>query len=142
MSSRMSVLRLPWNARWGTSLSASLSLDSLTPPAKMPGPSRFHRSVMTMARAFNFNAGPAVLPVEVLEEVRAQLLDYKGSGMSILEASHRGKEYEAIHNEAADNLRKLLSLPEDRAVLFLGGGATTQFAMVPLNLLGDGQTAD
>jgi len=95
-----------------------------------------------MARIFNFNPGPAVLPLEVLQQAQAELLDYKGSGMSILEASHRGKEYMAIHQEAIDNVRKLLNLPEDYAVLFLQGGASGQFAMVPMNLLGEGQSAD
>jgi phosphoserine aminotransferase len=95
-----------------------------------------------MARVFNFNPGPAVLPREVLEEAQSQLVDYRESGMSLLEASHRGKEYEAVHGEAIDNLRKLLGLPDDRQVLFLGGGASLQFAMVPLNLLPEGRTAD
>ncbi len=95
-----------------------------------------------MARVFNFNPGPAVLPVEVLQEAQAELLDYKGSGMSILEASHRGKDYEAVHNEAADNIKKMLGLGDNYAVLFLQGGASGQFAMVPMNLLGEGQSAD
>ena len=95
-----------------------------------------------MARVFNFNPGPAVLPVEVLQEAQAELLDYKGSGMSILEASHRGKDYEAVHNEAADNIKKLLGLGDDYAVLFMQGGASGQFAMIPMNLLGEGQSAD
>ena len=95
-----------------------------------------------MARVFNFGAGPAVLPVEVLEEAQKELLDYKGSGMSIMEHSHRGKEYDAVHAEAIDNVRKLLKLSDDYTVLFIQGGASMQFAMVPLNLLGAGQTAD
>ena len=95
-----------------------------------------------MARIFNFSAGPATLPLEVLEEAQAQLVDFEGSGMSIMESSHRGKEYAAIHEEAGANVRELLGLSDDYAVLFLHGGASTQFAMVPLNLLGDGQTAD
>jgi phosphoserine aminotransferase len=95
-----------------------------------------------MARVFNFGAGPAVLPVEVLEEARNELLDFKGSGMSIMEHSHRGKEYDAVHAEAVDNLRKLLKLGDDYTVLFIQGGASMQFAMVPLNLLGAGQVAD
>lgn len=94
-----------------------------------------------MARVYNFNPGPAVLPLEVLEEAQAELVEYKKSGMSILEASHRGKDYEAVHNEAAENIRKLLSLGPEHAVLFLQGGASAQFAMVPMNLL-DGKTAD
>lgn len=95
-----------------------------------------------MARVFNFNAGPATLPLEVLEEAQAELLDYKGSGMSILEASHRGKEYAAVHNEAMENIRKLLNIGESHAVLFMQGGASSQFALVPMNLLGEGHAAD
>ena len=95
-----------------------------------------------MARVFNFGAGPAILPEEALKEAQAELLDFKGSGMSILEHSHRGKEYEAVHNEAIANVQKLLGLTSDYAVLFLTGGASTQFAQVPMNLLGDGQFAD
>jgi phosphoserine aminotransferase len=95
-----------------------------------------------MARAFNFGAGPAVLPVEVLEEAQRQFVDFNGSGMSLLESSHRGKQYAAVHEEAVSNIRKLLKLTDDYAVLFLQGGASLQFAMVPVNLLGAGQTAD
>jgi len=95
-----------------------------------------------MARAYNFGAGPAVLPVEVLEQAKNEMLDYNGSGMSIMESSHRGKEYEAIHNEAIANIKKLLGVGDDHVVLFLQGGASMQFAMVPMNLLGAGQTAD
>ncbi len=95
-----------------------------------------------MTRCFNFGAGPATLPLEVLEEAQAELLDYRGSGMSIMEHSHRGKEYDAVHQEAVANLAELLGLTDDYAVLFLQGGASQQFAMIPLNLLGAGQTAD
>ena len=95
-----------------------------------------------MSRCYNFCAGPATLPVEVLEQAQAELLDYQGSGMSIVESSHRGKEYAAVQEEAEANLRDLLGLSADYAVLFLQGGASTQFAMVPMNLLGAGQTAD
>lgn len=95
-----------------------------------------------MARVFNFNAGPAVLPLEVLEEARDQFVEYQTSGMSLLESSHRGKEYDAVHAEALANYRKLLNCPEDYAICFIAGGASLQFAMVPLNLLGTGQTAD
>lgn len=95
-----------------------------------------------MARVFNFGAGPAVLPVEVLEEAQKELLDFQGSGMSIMEHSHRGKEYDAVHLEAIDNIRKLLKLSDDYSVLFIQGGASMQFAMVPMNLFGAGQTAD
>ncbi len=95
-----------------------------------------------MTRVYNFNPGPAILPVEVLEEAQAQFVDFKGTGMSIMEHSHRGKDYEAVHNEAVDNIKKLLGLGDQYAVLFLQGGASGQFAMVPMNLLGEGQTAD
>jgi phosphoserine aminotransferase len=97
---------------------------------------------MIMACAFNLSAGPATLPLEVLEEARQELLDYKGTGMSIMEHSHRGKAYMAVHAEAIANTKELLGLGDDYAVLFLQGGASLQFAMVPMNLLGAGQTAD
>jgi phosphoserine aminotransferase len=93
-------------------------------------------------RAFNFSAGPAVLPESVLREAQEHLLNYRGSGMSIMEQSHRGKDYGAVHEEAVSNVRKLLGLRDEYGVLFLQGGATAQFAMVPMNLLGPGQTAD
>ena len=95
-----------------------------------------------MARAFNFCAGPAVLPLEVLQQAQAELVDYQGSGMSIMEMSHRGKQYDAIHQEAIANIRALMQLPDDYAVLFLQGGASLQFAMVPMNFLPPGATAD
>ena len=95
-----------------------------------------------MTRAYNFCAGPATLPEAVLTQARDELVDFRGSGMSILESSHRGKEYSAVHEEAEANLRELLGAGDDYAVLFLQGGASTQFAMVPMNLLGEGQTAD
>lgn len=95
-----------------------------------------------MARVYNFGAGPAVLPVEALEYAQKELLDFNGSGMSVLECSHRGKEYDAVHTEAGAGIRKLLNVPEEYSILFLQGGASLQFAMVPMNLLGPGQTAD
>jgi len=95
-----------------------------------------------MSRIFNFSAGPAVLPEEVLVEAQTQLVDYHGSGMSIMEMSHRGKEYMAVQAEAEANIRKLLNVSDDYAVLFLTGGASGQFAMIPMNLLGADQTAD
>jgi phosphoserine aminotransferase len=95
-----------------------------------------------MARVHNFNAGPAVLPLEVLQEAQKELVDFNGTGMSIMEHSHRGKDYEAVHNEAIANLRELLGIPENYAVLFLQGGASMQFAMVPMNLLLPGTVAD
>jgi len=95
-----------------------------------------------MARVYNFNAGPAVLPLEVLEEARDQFIEYQKSGMSLLESSHRGKEYDAVHAEAIANYKKLFNCSDDYAVCFIAGGASLQFAMIPLNLLGAGQTAD
>ena len=95
-----------------------------------------------MSRIYNFSAGPAILPEEVLIEAQTQLVDYKGSGMSVMEMSHRGKEYMAVQAEAEANVRKLLGVSDDYAVLFLTGGASTQFAMVPMNLLSADQTAD
>ncbi len=95
-----------------------------------------------MNRIYNFSAGPATLPTEVLLEAQAELLDYQGSGMSIMEMSHRGKYYDAIHMEALANFRELLNVPEEYAILFLQGGATTQFSQIAMNLLGEGQVAD
>ena len=95
-----------------------------------------------MSRAFNFNAGPAALPLEVLEIAQKELTDFNGTGMSIMEHSHRGKAYDAVHAEAVANMGKLLGLTDDYQVLFLQGGASLQFSMVPMNLLGAGQTAD
>ncbi len=95
-----------------------------------------------MNRIFNFSAGPSTLPLEVLQEAQAEFLDHQGRGLSIVEDSHRSKAYDAVHNEAIDNIKELLAIPEDYAVLFLTGGATGQFAMVPMNLLPSGQSAD
>lgn len=95
-----------------------------------------------MERIFNFSAGPATLPLEVLQEAQAELLNYKGSGMSVIEMSHRTKPYEAINAEAEANMKELLGLGDDYRVLFLQGGASLQFAMVPMNLLREGYTAD
>lgn len=95
-----------------------------------------------MARSYNFAAGPAVLPEEVLKEAQAELLDYKGTGMSIMEMSHRGKEYTAVHEEAIANIKTLLKMPDNYSVLFMTGGATSQFSLIPMNLLGSGQSAD
>ncbi len=93
-------------------------------------------------RAYNFSAGPATLPEEVLKEVQAELLDYKGTGMSIMEMSHRSPEYSALHEETIANIKQLLNIPEGYSVLFMTGGASSQFAFIPMNLLGEGQTAD
>ena len=88
-----------------------------------------------MERVYNFSAGPAVLPLEVLEEAAAEMLDYKGTGMSVMEMSHRSKAYQAIIDEAEADLRELMNIPDNYKVLFLQGGAHQQFAMVPMNLM-------
>src|SRR3954453_19093924 len=90
----------------------------------------------------NFNAGPAMLPPTVLEQVKAELLDYQGRGMSIMEMSHRSKEYEAVNAEAEATFKRLLGLGADYRVLFVQGGASTQFAMLPMNFLPVGAVAD
>lgn len=93
-------------------------------------------------RIYNFSAGPSTLPLGVLEEVQAELLNYQNAGMSVLEMSHRTKPFEAINAEAEANIKELLGLNNDYRVLFLQGGASLQFAMVPMNLLPAGRTAD
>ena len=88
-----------------------------------------------MSRVYNFAAGPAVLPEEVLKEAAAEMLDYKGTGMSVMEMSHRSKAFEEIIQEAEQDLRDLMNIPDNYKVLFLQGGGSTQFAMVPMNLM-------
>lgn len=95
-----------------------------------------------MNRAHNFNAGPSILPLSVLEQAQKELLDFKGTGMSIMEMSHRSKEFEAVIGEAESDLRTLMGIPQNYKVLFLQGGATLQFAMIPMNFRGAGQSAD
>ncbi|MBV9864443.1 MAG: 3-phosphoserine/phosphohydroxythreonine transaminase [Abitibacteriaceae bacterium] len=95
-----------------------------------------------MKRVFNFSAGPAALPVPVLEQVQAEMLDWHGTGMSVLEMSHRSKAFTEIIERAEADVRELLGVPENYHVLFLQGGASLQFSMVPLNLLGPGEKAD
>ena len=92
-------------------------------------------------RVFNFNPGPACLPLEVLKKVQEELLDFKNTGMSVMEISHRSKEYDEINDTAIAMTRELLGLDESYHVLFLGGGASTQFATIPMNFLHPGQTA-
>ena len=94
-----------------------------------------------MSRVYNFSAGPAVLPEEVLKEAADEMLDYRGTGMSVMEMSHRSKAYEAIIKEAEADLRELMSIPDNYKVLFLQGGASQQFAMIPMNLMKN-KTAD
>lgn len=88
-----------------------------------------------MTRVFNFSAGPAMLPTEVIEQAQQEMLDWRGSGMSVMEMSHRGKEFMEIATTAENDLRELLSIPSNYKVLFLQGGASSQFAMVPMNLM-------
>ncbi len=95
-----------------------------------------------MARVHNFNPGPAVLPLAVLERAQRELLDIEGTGMSIMEHSHRGKTYEAVHDAAIASLRELLGVPAGHDILLLQGGASQQFAQVPMNLRREGQSAD
>lgn len=90
-------------------------------------------------RVYNFSAGPSMLPIEVLEEAGKQILNYEGSGMSVMEMSHRSKHYDAIHSECLSLVRELLNVPDDYAVLLLQGGASTQFEALPLNLLKNGK---
>jgi phosphoserine aminotransferase len=92
-------------------------------------------------RAYNFSAGPSILPLAVLEDVRDELVDYRDSGMSLIEMSHRGAHYEQVHHDTMNLARDVFALPDDFDVLLLQGGATLQFAMVPANLLGPGQRA-
>ena len=88
-----------------------------------------------MSRVYNFSAGPAVLPEEVLKEAAAEMLDYKGTGMSVMEMSHRSKAFETIITEAEADLRELMGIPDNYKVLFLQGGAHLQFSAIPQNLM-------
>jgi phosphoserine aminotransferase len=93
-------------------------------------------------RVFNFSAGPSTLPVDVLEDAREGLLNYKGTGMSVMEMSHRSKPFETIIESAEADLRQLMGVPEEYHVMFLQGGASLQFSMIPMTFLGQGQVAD
>ncbi|GIQ64259.1 hypothetical protein PACILC2_28270 [Paenibacillus cisolokensis] len=90
-------------------------------------------------RAYNFNAGPAALPLDVLKQAQEQFVDFNGAGMSIMEMSHRSAQYEQVHEETASLMRELFGIPDNYHVLFLQGGASTQFAMLPMNLLRPGR---
>jgi phosphoserine aminotransferase len=107
-------------------------------PHQSPEAGESERREMTK-RVINYNPGPAALPLDVLKIVQNELLDYRGSGLSILESSHRSKEYEEINDQAIALVRELFGLGNDYHVLFLGGGASTQFALVPMNFVNDGQ---
>ena len=91
-----------------------------------------------MSRVYNFSAGPAVLPEPVLKEVAAEMMDYQGSGMSVMEMSHRSPEFQKIIDDAEQDLRDLMNIPDNYKVLFLQGGASQQFAMIPMNLMKNG----
>ncbi len=95
-----------------------------------------------MARVYNFSAGPSALPEAVLTKAAEEMLDYPGAGMSVMEMSHRSKVYGEIIESASTSLRKLMNIPENYEILFLQGGASSQFAMIPLNFLSEGKTAD
>ena len=105
-------------------------------PARPPEPAAAGRAV------YNFGAGPAMLPRAVMEQAREELLDWRGTGVSVIEMSHRSPEFEAMTAESEQDLRDLLAIPDDYCVLFLQGGATSQFSMVPINLVPPGGTAD
>ena len=92
-----------------------------------------------MSRVYNFSAGPAVLPEEVLKEAANEMLDYNGSGMSVMEMSHRSKWFEDIINEAEKDLRDLMNIPDNYKVLFMQGGASSQFSAIPMNLYKNGE---
>ena len=94
-----------------------------------------------MARVYNFSAGPAVLPIEVLKEAQEEMLDYRGSGMSVMEMSHRGKVFDGIIKEAEKDLREIMNIPDNYKVLFLQGGAHQQFSAVPMNMTRNGKAA-
>ncbi len=94
-----------------------------------------------LKRVFNFNPGPAVLPLEVLQTVQAELLNYRNTGMSVLEISHRSPEYDDINNSVTALMKELMGLGDNYKVIFIGGGASTQFSMVPMNFLHSGKTA-
>jgi len=95
-----------------------------------------------MSRVYNFSAGPSMLPLPVLEKAQAEMLDYNGTGMSVMEMSHRSSAFQEIIDAAEKSLRQLMAIPDNYKVLFLQGGASTQFAAVPLNLLSEHKCAD
>jgi phosphoserine aminotransferase len=116
-------------------------VSTLAPAADRPFPTT-EDSPHPMARVFNFSAGPATLPEQVLRQVADEMLDWRGSGQSVMEMSHRGKEFVSIAETAEADLRQLLAIPDGYHVLFLQGGASLQFEMVPMNLLGGKAVAD
>ncbi|XP_038905895.1 phosphoserine aminotransferase 2, chloroplastic [Benincasa hispida] len=120
--------------------SISCSAASTTSPLELQNPPSSHNS--SDDRVFNFAAGPATLPESVLKRAQSELINWRGSGMSVMEMSHRGKDFTSIIQKAESDLRSLLDIPSDYAVLFLQGGATTQFAAIPLNLCRPDDTVD
>ena len=104
--------------------------------------SRQGMSISDTSRVFNFSAGPSALPLDVLEQIRSELLDWRGTGMSVMEVSHRGAEFLELASRCEANVRELLSIPEGYSVLFSQGGATLQMSMVPMNLAAAGDVAD
>lgn len=94
---------------------------------------------LQVQRAYNFNAGPSALPLSVLEKAQAELIDFRGTGMSVMELSHRSRPYEEVHNQAINSLKELLAIPDNYEVLFLQGGASLQFSMIPMNFLQPGK---
>ncbi len=95
-----------------------------------------------MSRPVNFSAGPSMIPVEALESLAEDMVDYKGTGLSLVEVSHRGPVYDEVHQETISLIKELMGVPEGYSVLFVGGGATFQFSMLPMNLLLSGGSAD
>lgn len=95
-----------------------------------------------MKRAINFNAGPAAIPQEVLEKAQGEMLDWKGTGMSVMEVSHRSKEYEEMHNHAEASFKEIAGMGDEWKILFVQGGASTQFAFIPMNFIPEGGSAD
>ncbi|MBE6914632.1 MAG: aminotransferase class V-fold PLP-dependent enzyme, partial [Ruminococcaceae bacterium] len=97
---------------------------------------------MSRETTYNFAAGPSALPTEVLQIAASELLDYRSSGLSVMEMSHRSSLYQSIFDETKADLKELLGVPDTHEILFLQGGASTQFSMIPLNLMGEGDSAD
>ena len=112
-----------------------------TVPGREPG-AQHRKDTQEMNRVFNFSAGPAMLPEAVLRRAQAELLDWKGSGMSVMEVSHRGSDFIQCAEDAERKLRALLKVPDHYKILFMSGGATAQFAAVPLNIAPEGSTAE
>ncbi|PNH11062.1 Phosphoserine aminotransferase, chloroplastic [Tetrabaena socialis] len=135
-------LRLQAKPASGRRAAVVSRVPSVRVQATVAMPAASSAAVLPHGRVFNFSAGPAMLPVDVLERAQADLINWQGSGMSIMEMSHRGKEFESVIQKAEADLRTLLNIPANYKVLFLQGGASTQFSMIPLNLAKAGETVD